>query len=210
MTETTRDFSKEAATWDDKPGRVKVAQAIAEAITGTAPITPDMTALDFGCGTGLLTLRLQPLVRSIVGVDSSPGMLQVLEQKSLQQGLKNVCWQLCDVEQRQMPPGAFNLITSAMTMHHIREIEPLLAWFFQALVPGGQLCLADLDLEDGLFHEDNAGVFHHGFDRAGLEGQVAAAGFTGIETKTATVIEKPAADGVLRKFPVFLLYAQKP
>lgn len=210
MTETTRDFSKEAATWDDKPGRVKVAHAIAEAIAGNVPVTPDMAALDFGCGTGLLTLRLQPLVRTIVGVDNSPGMLQVLAQKISQQQLSNVCWQLCDFEQGQMPQGAFNLITSAMTLHHVRAIEPLLAWFFQALLPGGRLCLADLDLEDGLFHEDNTGVFHFGFDRAWLEQRLTAAGFTGVQAMTATEIEKPAADGVLRRFPVFLVHAQKP
>ena len=210
MTEPTRDFSKEAATWDDKPGRVKVAHAIAEAIIGAVPITPDMTALDFGCGTGLLTLRLQPLVRSIVGVDSSPGMLSVLEQKVSQQRLTNVCWQCIDFEQGNMPRGRFTLITSAMTLHHVREVEPLLAWFFQALAPGGLLCLADLDTEDGLFHEDNTGVFHFGFDRAWLEQRLTAAGFTGVQAMTATEIEKPAADGVLRRFPVFLLHAQKP
>ena len=210
MTEPTRDFSKEAATWDDKPGRVKVAHAIAEAIIGAVPITPDMTALDFGCGTGLLTLRLQPLVRSIVGVDSSPGMLSVLEQKVSQQRLTNVCWQCIDFEEGSMPQGRFTLITSAMTLHHVREVEPLLAWFFQALAPGGLLCLADLDLEDGLFHEDNTGVFHFGLDRAWLEQQLTVAGFTGVQAMTATEIEKPAADGVLRRFPVFLLHAQKP
>ena len=34
-----------------------------------------MDALDFGCGTGLVTLKLQPFIHSITGVDGSQGMI---------------------------------------------------------------------------------------------------------------------------------------
>jgi len=34
-----------------------------------------MDVLDFGCGTGIVTLRLQPYVRCIAGGDSSKGIL---------------------------------------------------------------------------------------------------------------------------------------
>ncbi|MBP1708041.1 MAG: Methyltransferase type 11, partial [Chloroflexi bacterium] len=66
-----RDFDKDAANWDDNAGRVKMANNIANAILDAVRLRPDMEVLDFGCGTGLLTLRLQPLVKSIHGVDSS-------------------------------------------------------------------------------------------------------------------------------------------
>jgi SAM-dependent methyltransferase len=46
--------------------------------------------MDFGCGTGLVALALQPLVRSVTGVDSSQGTHDVLAAKIARQGLGNV------------------------------------------------------------------------------------------------------------------------
>ncbi|MFA7695822.1 MAG: hypothetical protein WCX63_09830, partial [Methanoregula sp.] len=52
-----RDFNTAAATWDENPGRVKMAHTVAHAILGTVKPGPDRDVLDFGCGTGLLSLR---------------------------------------------------------------------------------------------------------------------------------------------------------
>ena len=82
MTTEKRDFDQVAASWDQNPARLKLASDVAHAISQQAQLTPDMDVLDFGCGTGLLTLHLQPKVRSITGVDSSEGMLAVLRKRS--------------------------------------------------------------------------------------------------------------------------------
>src|SRR5512142_877659 len=88
----------EAKQWAAKPGLVKRAGEVADAIIREAAPAAGMDALDFGCGTGLVTLRLQPLVRSITGADSSKGMLAVLEDKTKSQGLANVRTRLVDFE----------------------------------------------------------------------------------------------------------------
>ncbi|MFI5354205.1 MAG: class I SAM-dependent DNA methyltransferase, partial [Desulfobaccales bacterium] len=93
------DFEKEAASWDAEPRRVKLANDVAAAIIREIKPTQDLDVLEVGCGTGLVTLRLQPLVRSITGVDSSPGMLAVFRDKVQKQGLTNVRPQLVDLEQ---------------------------------------------------------------------------------------------------------------
>ena len=56
-----------------EPGRVKMAHDVARAIIGTIQPEPAMDVLDFGCGTGLLTLALQPHVRTITAVDRLAG-----------------------------------------------------------------------------------------------------------------------------------------
>src|SRR5512142_3492495 len=97
----------EAKQWAAKPGLVKLAGEVADAIIREAAPAAGMDALDFGCGTGLVTLRLAPLVRSITGVDSSPGMLAVLESKVKSQGLANVRTQLVDFGKGERIGGAF-------------------------------------------------------------------------------------------------------
>ncbi len=61
MTAEKRDFDKEAARWDST-GRIRLAEDIMVALTGQLPLDRSMHVLDFGCGTGLLALRLAPLV----------------------------------------------------------------------------------------------------------------------------------------------------
>lgn len=72
----------------------------------------------------------------------------------------------------------------------------------------GQLAIADLDPEGGLFHPDHTDVMHDGFDRKELAGILVAAGFVDIEFGDAYVLEKPIADGTLRPFTIFLVTAQ--
>jgi len=209
MNTEKRDFDKEAAAWDEKPARVRLATDIAAAITRQVPLTTAMDALDFGCGTGLLTLRLQPLVRSITGVDSSRGMLDIFKAKASALNLVNVEAKLCDLDSGDILSGSYDLVVSNMTLHHIKEIAPLLGQFHAVTAPGGTLCLADLDAEGGQFHEDNTGVFHFGFDRAALRSLCMDAGFVDIADLTATEIEKPDRSGALQRFSVFLLIARK-
>lgn len=85
-----RDFDKEAATWDSNPIAVARAAAVAEAMLRQVRFTPEMDVMDFGAGTGPVTLALQPHVRSITAADTSSGMLAVLKQKADAAGLRNV------------------------------------------------------------------------------------------------------------------------
>ena len=200
-----RDFDKVAATWDEEPRRVALANEVAAAIIKAVRPTEGMQALDFGCGTGLLTLALQPSVGTITGVDSSRGMLDVLERKISERGLSNVRTRFCDPESGERPEGPYNLIVSSMTLHHVAELGPLFRLFFELLLPGGLLCLADLEKEDGTFHEVPTGVAHLGFEPAHIKALLEREGFTGMNSTTVAVIPKKGAE-----YPVFLLTAQKP
>jgi len=203
------DFEKEAAVWDAEPRRVKLAQGVAEAIIRELNPTKDLDALDFGCGTGLVTLRLQPLVRSITGVDSSPGMLAVLRDKVKKQGLANVYPRLVDFARGGQVAGRFNLLVSSMTMHHVADTAALLRLWFELLLPGGRLGVADLDTEDGSFHGDNTGVYHQGFERSGVQALLEEAGFRQVRATTAASVVKKIAGQGPREFTVFLITGVK-
>jgi ubiquinone/menaquinone biosynthesis C-methylase UbiE len=204
-----RDFNKEAATWDEVPARVKLANDITAAISNEILLTSHMDVLDFGCGTGLLTLKLQPHVHSITGVDSSRGMLDVLKAKIDNQNLPNVKTRYLDTEQGDIIEGTYHLIVSGMTFHHVKEIRPLLDQFFRILAPSGYLCIADLDLDDGKFHDNNDGIFHFGFDRALLYRDFMEAGFDDIRDRTAAEVMKPNPESGIQPFTVFLMTGRK-
>jgi ubiquinone/menaquinone biosynthesis C-methylase UbiE len=206
--EERRDFDKEAEQWNQNVGRIKLANDVADAIIRTVNPGKNMDVLDFGCGTGIVTLRLQSYVRSIVGVDSSKGMLSVLQGKVAQQKLANVHTQLVDFEVGGSIAGTYDLIVSSMTVHHVPDTGVLFNIWYGLLKPGGLVCFADLDTEDGSFHRDNTGVFHFGFDREKLKSLLYKSGFRDIRDKTAATVVRDVEGGTKKEFSVFLIEAR--
>jgi cyclopropane fatty-acyl-phospholipid synthase-like methyltransferase len=168
-----------------------------------------MDVMDFGCGTGLLTIRLQPYVRSITGVDNSQGMLDIFNTKISKLKLTNIRPLVVDLDKGDTLAGNYHLIVSNMTLHHIKEIQPFFDQFYNIMAPAGYLCIADLDLDEGQFHDDKTGVFHFGFDRKAVRKYFADAGFENVHDMTAAEVVKPAYNGETRRFTVFLMIGQK-
>lgn len=208
MDDKKRDFDKVAGSWDDER-RVKLAGDIAQTIMREVELTRDMDLLDFGCGTGLISLHLQPHVRSLRGVDTSPGMLEVFQGKLFERGITNVSTVLLDPAKETGIDGNFHLVVSGMTMHHIEDVEALFKEFYDLLLPGGKVCVADLDAEDGSFHSDLTGVAHFGFERMHMRAMLESAGFVEIRNVTAGSIIKDAEMPTRREYPVFLMVARK-
>jgi 2-polyprenyl-3-methyl-5-hydroxy-6-metoxy-1,4-benzoquinol methylase len=204
-----RDFSKEAAVWDDNPVRVKLSNDIAGAIKQQIHLTPEMDIMDYGCGTGVLSLQLRPFVRSLTGVDSGQGMLDIFRAKAAGMKLDNVKTLLVDTDKGVVLTGSYDLVICSMTLHHVKVIEPLFHQFSKVTRPGGYLCIADLDPDDGLFHENSAGVFHHGFEKTALSKVFQHGGYINIRDVTAAEVVKPGNNGITRRFTMFLMVGQK-
>jgi len=206
----TNHFDQAAATWEEKPARLALARAVAEKIIEQIEPHPKMVALEFGCGTGLVTFAIAPHVREIVAVDTSASMLGVMEQKIRENSISNVIPRQLDLMNNESPEDRFDLIFSSMAVHHIHDISRLFGVFHYLLNPGGRIALADLDAEDGGFHKDVPGVFHFGFDRDDFARQLEAVGFEGLSATTAHVMRRESAvTGKPAEFPVFLMTGRK-
>jgi len=200
-------FDDQASTWDSEPRRIALMKAVGEAILREAKPAPDMDVLDYGCGTGLVSLYLLPHVRTVTGADSSPGMLEVLRKKIGEGGIQNMSVIALDLEHDSIPHQRYQIIVTSMTLHHVADTDRVLRGFHEMLLPGGMLCIADLDTEPGLFHPPEAGRVHHGFDREQLKNQLDGIGFGEVRDVTAHTIRKPVEGGLERDFPVFLISA---
>ena len=202
MENSTDHFAHKSKSWDMNSKRVKNAREIAELIVKNIELSPAMELMDFGAGTGLLSYFIAPHVKKIVAVDNSPSMLEEFKKK---------CDEFeCETEvvQKDLSIGTldrrFDGIVSSMTIHHVEDQKALFSKFYEMLNENGFIAIADLDSEDGSFHSDNTGVFHHGFDREMLEKVAKEAGFENIKFDLANTISKPHRD-----FTVFLMTARK-
>jgi len=195
-------FESKAADWDKGDMKQMLSQAIGGAMVQKVDFKPHHHVMDFGAGTGLICSAIAPHVQSIAAVDISPSMLERLAAKPELQGkVTTVCQDILDCPINEK----FDVIVSAMAMHHVQDTDAMLQSFYAHLKEGGQVALADLDAEDGSFHPaDIEGVFHHGFDRGELKNKLKAVGFKQIRFETVTTVYKD--DNV---YPIFLVIARK-
>jgi ubiquinone/menaquinone biosynthesis C-methylase UbiE len=202
-------FDARAATWDENPVRIRMTRAVSEKMKETLPLSPSMKALEFGCGTGLMTVLMAPCVEKIMAVDSSDKMLGELKRKIDDMGLVNIEFFKCDVDTGGIPGSGYDFIFSNMAYHHIREGAALLEKIHGALAPGGILAITDLDSEDGSFHGDMPDFHYLGFKRGDIVTAFEKAGFTRCSICDAHVVEKPDKDGIMRSYPMFLAAGRK-
>ena len=200
-------FDSKARQWDDNPVFKERGLKIADAIRKTVPLNKHMSALDYGCGTGLLSFPLKDELGAILAADSSSGMLDVLAGKITAQGVTHITPVKLDLLADPPPAQHFDLIVTSMTLHHVPDTDLILRLFHDLLNPGGYLCIADLDTEDGSFHGIEVDV-HHGFDRAELGRRAIQAGFVDVQFQTVFSIAKERETGT-RDYPVFLMTARR-
>ncbi|MGD8594828.1 MAG: methyltransferase domain-containing protein, partial [Gammaproteobacteria bacterium] len=188
--------------WDVNDMVKALSTGIGSAILDNVILNESMQVMDFGAGTGLITAQVANEVGKVTAVDVSQAMLDRLAAKEELRGkVEIVCQNI--IEQ---PIGTeFDLIISAMAMHHVEDTDKMIQRFAEHLKPGARVALADLDEEDGSFHpEDVQGVYHSGFNREAFMDKLEAHGFKDIRFVTAHTASKEE-----KSYPIFLALASK-
>ena len=195
-------FNEKAKNWDASEMKRLISSAVGSSILKHIPLHNKMDVMDFGAGTGLISSQVVPFVNKVLAVDISKAMLEKLISKPELQGkVKTVCQDITD----KPIDAKFDLIMSAMAIHHVEDTLKLINTFYEHLKPGAQIALADLDKEDGSFHpEGSEGVFHSGFERDELKQLLENNGFNNVQFFTAHIINKQE-----KQYPVFLVVATK-
>jgi len=204
-----KDFNKAAANWDEKPRRRQLAAAVANSIAATLPLQKGMNALEYGCGTGLVGLQLAEKLGHLTAADTAQGMLLELRKKARSLDLDNITPLLVPADRSVLPEAGFDLVFCSMVLHHIEDTAGILKQFHYTLAPQGYLALADLDQEDGTFHDNPQGIAHNGFDRDLLTQKLEQLGFVDITNQIIHTVHKDREEGN-SSYPVFLITGKKP
>lgn len=195
-------FDEKSRDWDVNDVVKGLSSTIGPSILEHIALSDQMDVMDFGAGTGLISAHIAPFVKKITAVDISEAMLNKLAAKQEMAGKVDAVCQ--DIIHNPLNKR-FDLIVSAMAMHHVQDTHKLIQTFSEHLKPGGRVALADLDREDGTFHPENTpGVFHAGFDRNELQRVLENHGFDNVHFFTPHTVKKNS-----KQYPVFLVIAAK-
>jgi 2-polyprenyl-6-hydroxyphenyl methylase/3-demethylubiquinone-9 3-methyltransferase len=96
------------------------------------------TALDVGCGAGLLAEPLARLGAKVTGIDASPEVIAVAREHAARQGL-DIDYRDGDVQALE---GEFELVTSMEVIEHVADPAAFVKALAQRLAPNGLLIMS--------------------------------------------------------------------
>lgn len=213
-TASNQRFNDEASAWDTQPF---IQEATRQAFEALRPIIQSLTTknggpldvLEVGCGTGLLSMQVAPLVQQVVAFDPAEGMIDMLRAKTHNadspKNILPICKLIEDPEDPVLPPAErnnpsgdrkkFDLITSHLVLHHVPDLRPFLRTLFGCLKPGGRVALTDYEdfgIQAKKFHPQAKWdtVERHGIERQWMEGLMKDAGFADVTVRVAWSLTK--------------------
>jgi SAM-dependent methyltransferase len=102
---------------------------------------PDDAILDVACGWGFVALAFAPFVRSIIGVDLTPEMVDLAKRLAQGKGVSNVDYRIGDAEDLPFGAGTFDLVTCRAAFDHLGDPEKALLEMKRVLAPSGRIVL---------------------------------------------------------------------
>ena len=202
-------FDSKAKEWDNNPDKVNRAKTFAKEINSFIQPNKALNALEFGCGTGLLSFELKDAFNTIFLIDTSKGMIEVLKEKIADLDIANFKPVLADLLEEKTDISNIDVLYMLMTLHHINELDKAFEIFKNVINTHGYICIADLVEEDGSFHASELNFDgHRGFSKKELSTKLANYGFKMEYYSIPHTIEKQRANS-LKKYPLFLMIAKK-
>ena len=202
------EFDIKASGWDENPIHHARSEAIAKEMLRLLPIKKEMSAMEFGAGTGILSFMLKDFFNDIILLDSSTEMVKVANKKIDAAGIKNMKTIVFDLEHETYSGKPLDMIFTQMALHHVNDIEKLFGKFHKILNPNGFIAIADLYSEDGSFHEEGFSG-HKGFNIEDLTLTLNKCNFQVSSVEQCFVINRIISEEVTNQYPVFLLIANR-
>ncbi|MGH9170885.1 MAG: class I SAM-dependent methyltransferase [Acidimicrobiales bacterium] len=141
-----RFWTRRAVSWDhgagNNPGLVKVVSQV----VGQAKAQPHEHVVDLGCGSGQVALALAPATASVLAIDVSQKMIDLLLDNARQAGVSNVEGRAVPIERLDFAPGSIDVVVSNYALHHLRDgdkaetVRRVYGW----LKPGGRFVIGDM------------------------------------------------------------------
>ena len=110
-------------------------------------IEPGMTVLDVGPGNGTYTLGAARRVGDkgkIIAIDIEPKMIERVERKIEQEGIRNIEARIADVYELPFEERSFDLIYMIAVIGEIPSPEKAVKEFYRVLSPSGTLVFSEL------------------------------------------------------------------
>ena len=136
-------FTLQAPGFAD-PGLTLGREELLRWVVESLPLTPETRVLDVAAGTGHLSRKTAPLVRSVAAVDVTPAMLDALRTEAGREGLDNLQPVLADAGRLPFADGQFDLVLCRLGLHHFADPAAEVAEMTRVTRVSGTVAVVDL------------------------------------------------------------------
>jgi SAM-dependent methyltransferase len=112
-----------------------------DALVELAQPDPSERWLEAACGPGIISRALAPRVQSVLGVDTTPAMIEVARREA--HGLAGVSFATGDATALDLADGTFDGAVARFALHHIPVPGRVFSELARVVRPGGKVVLAD-------------------------------------------------------------------
>jgi SAM-dependent methyltransferase len=138
--ETPMTIEEGYAQWAphyDEPGNalLDAEEPVVREILDALPVG---VALDAACGTGRHSVHLAALGHKVIGVDTTPEMLEIARAKVATGDFREA-----DLRDLPIADDSVDVVVCGVAVSHVPELVPVLAEFARVLRRGGHLVLSD-------------------------------------------------------------------
>lgn len=133
-------------TYDEYMQKFRNYQQEAEQLTDLLSIDETHTIIDFGCGTGALTIELAKKCHKVYAVDVSPPMLAIVNEKADHHGLSNIETIHAGYLTYEHQADPADIIVTKAAFHHLPDFWKVIALSrMNGMLKGrGKLFLSDV------------------------------------------------------------------
>lgn len=165
-------------------------------------LLPPLNVVDFGCGTGVLSVAMARWARHVVAIDRSAAALAKARERAERERVRNISFREEDLHQLSLGDASQQLVVLSQSLHHVAEPARVLREAARILEPGGRVIVLELMPHEELWVKERLGHLHLGFEPETLEQSLAEAGF-------GSIVRETHARNAASPFRVFLLHGAK-
>ncbi len=100
-------------------------------------LKPDDTAMDLGCGTGLVCNEIAHKVKKVYAVDISSKMIEIAQRKTQERNIQNIEYLRTTIFDSRFESSSIDFITAFNILHLLEDTQAAISRIHELLKPGG-------------------------------------------------------------------------
>lgn len=147
LADVAADFDEIAAALTAGPVNDRLTPA-ERSLLGHVPLNA-RRALDVGCGDGVLSRALAARGLDIVGIDVSPGMVELARARTKHDA--SIEYRVADILTAEVPAASFDVVLAVSVVHHV-PLDVIIPRLVELVAWGGVLLVQDVEIRPGVWN----------------------------------------------------------
>ena len=135
-------FTKQAIPFSNIPGHSD--ELVANKIVSFSEVSQKDTVLDVACGPGLITFPFARIASKVTGMDITPKMIERAKELQVENGIKNITWDLGNAYALPYENNSFSLVVTRYSFHHLLNPEDALKEMKRVCTSNGKIVIIDV------------------------------------------------------------------